>query len=77
MCEQCYELSVKYYPDFTDEERGELLMGATAYPFAYPDTLEKQLIELREKTDGSLLGALAFADAEMTKAAASVARQQG
>lgn len=67
MCQQCYDAVTKHYPTLTDEERGELLMGATAFPFCSPEHLESQLVELKEKTDGTLNGALAFADMELDR----------
>lgn len=68
MCEKCVEAVRKYFPNLSQEDYGELLMGATCFPFGPPEMVEAQLKELQEKTDGSLLGALAFADAELIKA---------
>lgn len=65
MCERCVELLKQYYPHLSEADAGELLMGATAFPFASPEYIEKQLKELREKTDGSLHGALVFAKAAL------------
>jgi len=67
MCEQCSKLINKYYPSFSKQDKYELLIGATCFPFCGPETLEKQLIELKEKTDGSLDQALCFADMEMDR----------
>ena len=66
MCKKCVKLSIKYFPDLTEEERGELLWGATAFPFSKPDYLENQLRELVKKTDGTLQACLAYADAQLS-----------
>lgn len=66
MCKECADLAKKYYPDLPEEDLGELL-SATAFPFGDPAYLEKQLIELREKTDGTLHGAIVFAHEEMDR----------
>lgn len=67
MCDQCALAVEWHYPDLTDEERGELLMSATCFPFGSPEQIEAQLVELKEKTDGTLLGALGFADMELDR----------
>lgn len=40
-------------------------MSATCFPFGGPEDIERQLIELKEKTDGTLLGAIAFSDTQL------------
>ena len=67
MCEQCALAAEWYYPNLSDEERGEILMSATCFPFGGPEDVEEQLKELIEKTDGTLMGALCFAEQEMDK----------
>ena len=67
MCEQCALAVEWHYPNLTDEERGEVLMSATCFPFGSPELIEEQLVELKEKTDGTLRGALVFASAEMDR----------
>ncbi len=42
-------------------------MSATCFPFGSPERIDVQLAELREKTDGTLRGALVFADADLDK----------
>lgn len=66
MCERCLELARAYYPSLGDEGHVELLMGATCFPFGGPELIEPQLIELKNKTDGSLHGALCYADEQTT-----------
>ncbi len=68
MCQQCADLMDRFYPHLDDEGKMDLLMSATAFPFAYPETLERQLKRLRKRTDGTLRGAQAFADRSMRKA---------
>lgn len=65
MCQRCVEAIQRHYPHLTEQEGGELLMGATCWPMGTPEMVEKQLIELKEKTDGTLVGALAYADKEL------------
>jgi len=62
MCQQCLNHARRIFPNLPDSDIGELLFGATAFPFAQPETIEKQLLELKEQTDGTLNGMLAFAD---------------
>lgn len=68
MCQQCLEAVQRYYPHLNEEEQCELLMSATCFPFGDADMVERQLIELREKTNGTLGAALAFAEAELYRA---------
>lgn len=69
MCKKCIALVKKFYPDLPESDYGDLLMSATAFPFGGPEIIEEQLRELREKTDGSLWGAIAFANQELLKQA--------
>lgn len=68
MCRACENLVNRYYPHLSDEDKIDLLMSATAFPFAHPDTLEGQLRRLRKRTDGTLNGAKDFADRSMRQA---------
>ena len=65
MCQKCSELVRTYYPKLSLEEYNELLIGATAFPFAGPNYIEGQLKELISNTDGSLGGALEYAERRM------------
>ncbi len=67
MCQKCFDAVKKYYPRLPEKHYGDLLMGATAFPFGDAETVERQLKELIEKTDGTLEGAYAFAAAELDK----------
>ena len=67
MCQKCKDLIDSYYPSLTDDEKGELMMGATAYPLASPEYFESQLKELKENTDGTLSGALVYANEQLYK----------
>jgi len=68
MSQQIYNLAKKYYPHLNDEDLGDLLMEATCFPFGTPEQVEAGLIELIENTDGTLEGALIFANEQMDKA---------
>lgn len=54
MCQECVDLVRKYYPELPDEKYGDFLMSATCFPFGKPADIEKQFIEYKEKTDGSV-----------------------
>ena len=58
----------KYFPKIKRKHYGALLMNATAFPFGSPKLILAQLKELSEKTDGTLGGAMAFAEAELDAA---------
>ena len=68
MCQQCLNHARRIFPSLPESDIGELLFGATAFPFAEPGTIERQLLELKEQTDGTLNGMLAFADHELWEA---------
>lgn len=67
MCQGCNDLMLKYYPHLSDADKGHLLMNCTCFPFGGPDLIEKQLIELKANTDGSLNEAMAYAESQMDK----------
>ena len=62
MCQGCLKAVNKHYPHLNDREQGELLMGATCFPFGKPEQVEEQLAQLRRVTDGSLGHALWWAE---------------
>ena len=68
MCKGCQDLMNRFYPHLSDDDKMDLLMSATCFPFGGPEELEPQLRELRRRTDGSLNAAKAFADRSMSKA---------
>lgn len=67
MCEQCVLATEWHYPHLSEEERGDILMSATCFPFGSPELVDAQLEELVEKTDGTVFGAVAFAKAELDR----------
>ena len=67
MCRRCWELVSEHYPHLSESERVDLLWGATAFPAGGPEYVEKQLIELKASTDGSLEQALGLAEREMDR----------
>ena len=67
MCQKCIDAAKRHYPDFSDEEVGALLMNATCFPFGSPELVERQIIEVRQNTDGSLQSAIDFAHEELDR----------
>ena len=65
MCEECKNLIDQYYPDLSNGDQYELLFGATCFPFGGPESIEPQLKELIENTDGSLQAALCYANNQL------------
>ena len=65
MCEKCLLAVKKYYPDLPESDYGDLLMSATAFPHGNHETVERQLKETREATDGTLAQAIGYAEAKM------------
>jgi len=72
MCEKCVESAKKWYPKLDDKELDSLLVCGTCFPFGSPEQVDAQLQELAEKTDGTLHGALAYAEEENEKAMAHI-----
>jgi hypothetical protein len=72
MCQKCVDAVARHYPGFTEEQQYELLVAATCFPFGSPEQVEKQLIELRAETDGTLDAALDFAHAKFMAAGKNV-----
>ena len=67
ICKTCFNLIEKYLPLIEEKDRGELLMSATCYPCGSHDIVEQQILELAEKTDGTLFGCLRFAEEELDR----------
>jgi len=66
---QCYHQLVKnHYPHLEDDLVYDLLIETTCFPFGDYEAVEKNLIELIENTDGTLEGAMEFADNKMKQA---------
>ena len=51
MCEKCVAAVREIFPELTDEKQVEILWEDTAFPFAGPDEVIRQLRELREGAD--------------------------
>jgi hypothetical protein len=62
MCNECYNAVTYFYPYLSDEDKYNVLIGATCFPFGNPQQVANQLFDLVENTDGSVTGALAYAD---------------
>jgi hypothetical protein len=67
MCKKCFDLVGQYFPSINEGERGEILFSATSFPFGDPDYIEKQLIELKANTDGSLMGAIHYTNSKFSE----------
>ncbi len=65
MCNKCSLALQKYYPGLTEEEQGDILMNATAFPFGSEDLIERQLKEVCEATDGSFDKAIGYAEMKL------------
>lgn len=52
MCQQCVDACRKYFPELGDgPEMGAFLMGYTAFPFADPEHVERQIAALARRRD--------------------------
>lgn len=74
MCEACLDAVARWLPKIAAEDRREVLIGATAYPIASHNYIERQLAELAAKTDGTLGGCIAFAESELDRALQKIGR---
>lgn len=62
MCAKCADSLDKYYPKLSIAEKNELLFAATCFPLGDHEDIERQLKELIQNTDGTLSGALDYAN---------------
>jgi len=51
MCQQCVDACRRHFPEISDQEIGNFLFGFTAFPFADPEHLEKQLAAMARRRD--------------------------
>ena len=77
MCQKCADAVCKWYPEFSEEDQGELLWGATCFPFGEPEDVDRRLQELRTHTDGTLSGAMQYAEAQQDRAMAQMRELEG
>ena len=68
MCIKCVEAVKKIWPKASRKERSDLLWDATAFPFADPETIVKQLKKAYKKSKGNVKLALIQADKAMIHA---------
>ena len=68
MCQLCVDAVRRYFPDVPDDDYGDFLMTATAFPCAGGEHVAKQLEEMAEKSGGDWRRAMAIADEEMEAA---------
>lgn len=72
MSETCKEFTERIWGrELTDKEVELLLWHCTAFPCLDPEPLEKQLIEVRDKSGGDIDTACRQASEEMTEAMAN------
>lgn len=65
MCQLCIDACKRLYPTIDDAAVGDFLMMTTPFPFGTPEDTERALILIHAQTDGTVAGAMAFADEEM------------
>lgn len=69
MCNRCALVVRKFYPSLPDKEFGDFLMSTTAFPMSDAETIERQVREMWENTDGTIAAAYAYAAEEFDKSA--------
>lgn len=67
MCKACANALMKYYPSLPSAEAGSFLMSTTAFPMGDAETIERQLKEMWENTDGTIAAAYAYAEDEFER----------
>ena len=75
MCQQCLDAVNRYWPDLSKEDCASLLWCCTAFPFADPDTVTRQVREMAEKSGRDLGKAMMIADEEVTEAMGQAAEE--
>jgi len=65
MCQECVDAVKEYWPELPQDQWGDLLMGATAYPYGGPEKIRTQLAEMAERSGRHLGKALALADDDL------------
>jgi hypothetical protein len=76
MCKVCVDAVREFFPDCPDDQFGNFLMSATAYPAAEGAHVRKQLEELKAKGCQTWHDAMAMADAEMHEAMARMPAEE-
>lgn len=76
MCIKCLEAAQEIYPELTEQDRVRLLWEATAFPFAQPEHIRKQLMDHKANTDGSVQAAINRAAENMDAAMAKIHKDQ-
>jgi len=71
MCHQCVEACRRLYPMIKDDQIGDFLMAVTPYPMGSPADVAAALAHVRERSDGTVEGAIAFVDEEVETAMAT------
>ena len=67
MCEKCVDAVKQYWPSLPENQYGNLLYGATSFPFGDHEQVCKQVKELAEQTGCNLDQAIAIACEEMDR----------
>ena len=62
MCQQCVDAVREIWPNLPEENMHDLLICATAYPFADAETIKEQLKQAYAASGGNLRAAIAWAD---------------
>lgn len=74
MCKRCVDSVTAAFPNIPDDQVGDFLLSCTAFPLGEPETVERQVAELRQKTD-DYRKCLAIVEAEMLAAMAATERE--
>jgi hypothetical protein len=66
--ETCFEFVRRIWGSCSKEEMDGLLWSCTAFPCASPEIIEKQLLEIKQKSGGNYKKAMVIADEETQEA---------
>jgi hypothetical protein len=75
MCQKCLDAVKAAFPEMPEAQYGDLLMGATCYPFGSPEQVAQNIAELRGAGIVTLDGALGYAARKMDEAMASAPKE--
>jgi hypothetical protein len=67
MCQKCLDAVRRWFPEIGENDIGELLWGATCFPFGGPEQVEEQLRKMHDKGLTTADEAMAYSDSEMER----------
>lgn len=68
MCQLCVDAIKQYWPNLPESDYGDLLMGATSYPFSYGEQTALEIKEMAEESGCDLGMAMAISDTKLVAA---------